>query len=295
MRIRKVAAGLALAIGPGAVVLGAAAPAIACADCGPSASGYSGDGGGSVVVSDPFSRPGNGGGGGPIGGSGGVTTVLCTYYPVHDEASSSAGDAFALDPSSIAVGTTVWVDCFDVASNEFLWAGRIVWGGGPPPIPVPPVVLARRARADLALPVPAVRTWPPPASQVVNIPTWLHVDNFVAGTRSATAGIVTATVTAQPVRAEWVMGDGSTVTCSTGGAVYDPAKGEGTTDCSHSFVHTSANRPGGTFAGSASITWHLTWTSNVGAGGDLGTVTMTTAVGWRVEQIQALITTEGSR
>ena len=289
--MRKLIAGALLA---GAVTLPTSS-AFACDDCGPGSSGHRDGDGGVVVVTDGGTNPGTPGGSpSPGTGTGPSHPLECHLYSADDSEDGDGG--LKLDPTNIPAGTLVWQVCVDSVTSEMVFSGVITWGAGQATPYVPPQVLAQHARAQLVLPLPAARTWPAADHQVVRIPTWLHVDNFAADTRTATVGAVTATVRADPVHASWNMGNGDQRDCATGGLVYIPGSTNADdSDCSYAFEHTSAREPGQVFAGSVSITWHLTWTSNVGAGGDLGTVTRTTPVDWRVEQIQTVIVHEGNR
>lgn len=281
----------ALVIGVGIAL--PATSAYACDDCGPGSSGRRDGDGGVVVVTDGNTNPGTPGGS-PRRGPGDLPSnpIECHTYS-EDEGDDPYSQ---LDPAKIPAGTHVWQVCIDSVTGEIVSSGAVTWGAGQAQPYVAPQVLAQHAQAQLVLPLPAARTWPAADRQVVRIPTWLHVDNFVVDTRTATVGAVTATVRADPVHVSWNMGNGDVIDCATGGSVYVPGSSNADdSDCSYGFEHTSARESGYVFAGSVSITWQLTWTSNVGAGGDLGVVTRTTAIDWRVEQIQTVIVHEGTR
>lgn len=161
---------------------------------------------------------------------------------------------------------------------------------GQPP-PVDPRRLAVMARSRLPLPLPEART-NPAGEQTVNLETWLWVENWGEQSRSASAGGVTATVVARPVEQRWSFGvPGETTVCRGPGRPYDFAlqPWQQSTTCGYTFRHSSAAEPDLVFQVTASVVWHLTWSSTTGAGGDLGTVTRTTTIPMAVAEHQALI------
>lgn len=263
-------------------LMSAPLPTAACTNC--NANGGSSGGGGYSAAEQGGS---GGGGGGSRSFGGGVSNVRCDVFLPTGPRGGEGVLAEEVDTGTLEVGTLVWVACYDATTGDFVYSAELTWPGAAP-VYVPPEVLAQRARADLVLPQPQIRTWPAPENQVVNLPTWLHVDNFVSGSRSATAGSVTATVNASPTSVTWVMGDGATVSCTTGGREYAGSVDQ-TSDCSHTFPRSSAEAPGAVYRGGVTITWHLSWTSNIGVGGDLGDVSTTADVAWAVDQIQSLI------
>jgi len=268
----------------------------ACTRC-PQTGGAATDSGGEVVVGVSAESGGQAGNSGDKDGSGQgpANPIVCTVYEGVADTGENGDIGTELDTSTIADGTVVWETCSDSVTGEYVYSGQFTWGGGQPLPYVPPEVLAQQAKAQLVLPSPFVQTWPAPNSQLVNLPTWLHVNNFSRYERTAAVGGVSATVYAEPVRVDWTMGDGGRVSCSSAGMVFTSgvADPSASSDCSYAFTRTSADAPGHAFQGSVSISWHLRWDSSVGAAGDLGTVVMTTAVAWQVEQIQSIITHEG--
>ena len=184
----------------------------------------------------------------------------------------------AVDPR--ALGESYWIVCTDGYVN------RIVYD---PANAIDPATLARRAFNELPLIYPRPRTAPPAtAKQLVGIRTWLWVDPGDWQTMSASAAIpgLAASVTAQPTRTIWEMGDGSTVTCDGPGTPYDPGRPDAdqSTECSHVYQHD------GTYTVLATIEWSVTWSATNGAGGNLGTVQRSTQFPLTVEQRQAVIT-----
>lgn len=161
--------------------------------------------------------------------------------------------------------------------------------------PVDPAQLAAEAFEQLPLQLPAVATSPDPGQdQLVRVPTWLWVENGWAPlSASASVPGVTVTVTAVPRSVAWSMGDGGAVTCDGPGTPYDrshPAASQ-STDCSYTYLRPSSGRPGERYPAEATMTWSVSWSaSGVAGGGDLGTVSRTTAFALRVAEAQALQT-----
>jgi hypothetical protein len=184
------------------------------------------------------------------------------------------------EPDPPVEGTVYWIVCSDGYVNILVYdPGNIV----------DPGTLARRAFAELPLIYPSPRTAPPPtAKQLVGVRTWLWVDPADWQPMSATATIVglSATVTAQPTKVIWTMGDGSTVTCNGPGTPYDPKlpDSEQSSTCSHTYQHD------GTYTVRATIVWTVSWAATNGQGGTLPNVQRSTEFPLTVEQRQAVIT-----
>lgn len=225
----------------------------------------------------------NTGGGGGGGGSGGPA---CTYTPVDADMSAIAEDMAAHGwgpPRSDGEGQWMRKICPD-------GTGTVVWVPQAPQ--VDPLALAQQALDQSNVPLPGVGMNPgPPHDAVVNMPTWLWVENFGAVDASASAGAVTVTVTATPVAVRWSMGNGDIVTCQGPGTRYDstqPADAQ-QTDCSYTYRRSSASAPSGTFVVQTSVTWDVTWTATgIVAGGSLGPLTRTTSTPVRVSEIQTV-------
>jgi hypothetical protein len=155
-----------------------------------------------------------------------------------------------------------------------------------------PELLAEHALRSIAIPEPPIATSPPADRHVVQVPSWLWVDGgwWTTYSASATAGLVTATVTAQPTQARWSMGDGSTVTCGGPGVPWAPGLPEGATDCAHTYTSASSTQPGGTYPLEVAVEFSVTWTSNIGASGALGPTSRSTGQSVQVGEIQAIET-----
>lgn len=238
--------------------------------------GSSGSGDGAVPVANAGSRPS-----GPVM-AGDQTPCLSQ---VVDDPSQWGG----LEPGSGQV--VVMLTCAGGREKPYLVVADAPPEGGVPV--VDPWVLAQEARERLVLPEPALG-FSPEGSQVVQLASWLWVDP--AGWRpvsaSASAGSVTATVTAVPVATRWDMGNGDVVACDGPGVVYQRrwAERPEMTDCKYTYRHSSAGLPGLAYEVSGSVQWQLSWAaSGAPGGGDLGLVVMTTTVPLRVDEIQAVI------
>jgi hypothetical protein len=254
---------------------------------GPVAVGTPSPVGGEVIVGDPVQAPGDSGGGGGGGGDSGDDgdvnlNVTCGFFTMDAE----PVDGNQADPSTFTNGEQVYELCVDTFAGDTVFSGPIIWQGAAAP-QVDPATLAQYAKAKLTLPAPAPRSWPDlDIPQITGIPTWLHVDNFVADQKTATAGNVSATVHADPVRVDWDMGDGGHVTCNDAGATFTYGA---STDCGYVFTTRSTATGDGRFHGTVTITWHLWWDSNIGRRGDLGAIARATPTDWTVHELQALI------
>lgn len=147
--------------------------------------------------------------------------------------------------------------------------------------PVDPEALARNVRITPASPV--LVTSPPEAEGLVGIDAWFWLEGWGDASASATAGDVTVTVHASPQTLTVDPGDGTGVVGCAGPPVpyspgADPAEG-----CTH--VYESA----GVFTATATLTYDVGFTSNVGDGGSLGTITTVGSVEVTVREAQAVV------
>ncbi|MDA8283224.1 MAG: hypothetical protein M0Z42_08015 [Actinomycetota bacterium] len=156
-------------------------------------------------------------------------------------------------------------------------------------VQVAPVVVAEEAAKHLGLASPVIEMAPPDGdSQLVGVATWLWVNpaTWHPVTASASAGAVTTTATATPMKVVWDMGDGSTITCGGPGTPYDPSAPKAKTNCSYTWSTA------GTYAVTATVYWSVAWTAAGAAGG--GTLGVqagpVTAVTVHVVQSQAINT-----
>lgn len=239
-----------------------------------------GDGSAEVVARDGGDL---GDDGAPRGGGG---NVVCHYY---DDASGDPVNPWDLSPEVNGLNVMILRDCVDADTGEYVSIDLITVV--PPLVPQPdPGELAVMARSRLPLPLPAARM-NPEGDQTVNLASWLWVDNWQTQTRSATAGGVTSVVVATPVEQRWTFGSPSEKQiCTDAGTPYDTSRpaSEQSTTCSYTFRHSSAGQPENAYRVTVTLVWHVTWTSNIGASGDLGFVSRTATIPTRVAEHQAL-------
>ncbi len=160
-------------------------------------------------------------------------------------------------------------------------------GGAVPPAPPDGYVVAALARDQLDLPLPDVRTAPPPGvDQVVAFATWLWIDPTQWHGLSKTVMIpgVAATVAARPVSMTWQTGDGQTVECRGPGTPYlagRPDAGQHS-DCTHAYLDRGA------VAGRVTVHWQMDWSATTGQAGTFGLVDRTTDLRLIVVEVQAV-------
>jgi len=222
-------------------------------------------------------------------GSGSIAPVVCGYYsddgtPIEDT------ESFGLQPGD-------WVVLACSVDGEPIGARRRTqWFPGALPAAQPSAgELAQVALNRLSVPLPVISTWPgSDGSSLVNLPVWLQVANWSELSASASAGGLTAVITAEPVRADWDLDEG-VATCTSPGASYDEslAAAEQSTECSYTFRHSSGTRADGTFDATGTMVWHLRWSATNGQGGDLGEISRTSAFTLRVEESQAVVASAG--
>jgi hypothetical protein len=239
--------------------------------------------------------------------------VICTSEPlaalndpsIPDPGLSGGvtGNGQVIAPGTL--GTWVFYACFDsngtvVSAPEVLF---IVQGQ-----PVDPHELLAEARRHLALPAPTLQLSPPADQwQFVQMPTWAWVpgNTWAPLTAAATAGGVSVTVTATPVRLDLTYqtsdkGAPATATCAGPGTPYDEqlAKTENprspvqaaSPDCGWTWQKSSVDTQDQKYSVSGHIVYHAVWTvAGAAGGGDLGNLpggdsTFRVAVG----EIQAL-------
>ena len=249
-----------------------------------------GDGSAEVTVSDgkdlgPEDRPRVGGG-----------NITCRWYGLDPESESPAGPVnweLLRNPPPEMVGVVISVlrVCDDgTGAPGEAEVVRLPLPTGQPP-PVDPRRLANLARSRLPLPLPVART-SPTGEQTVNLETWMWVANWADQARTASAGGVSATVVARPVRQVWSFGvPGETKVCTDAGHPYDLSlqPWQQSTTCGYTFHHSSATQPGLVYQVKASLVWHITWTSNIGLSGDLGLLARAELHTFSVGEIQALV------
>jgi hypothetical protein len=196
------------------------------------------------------------------------------------------------DTSTLEEGDLVWLICRDVNTGLTTYEHYFPWTTSTPPVAVPPAaVLAQIAANTMVLPLPDLETWPSDGQVgLVHLPVWLHVDNWQPIQASASAGGLTATVEARPVRVTWKPAD-DTVVCEGPGTRFDgDAASPPATACTYAFERSSGGQPDQAFTSTAAVTWHLRWFATTGEGADLGELTgPSTTFSTRVQESHALV------
>ncbi len=203
------------------------------------------------------------------------------YYDFHCQ---------TVSPSGATVGEvqgTSWIP--DAATGAGLQAAR----GVPAIAPLPPAaVLAREAADELLLPAPRLEMSPAAdRDQVVGFPTWLWLDPASLSPRSRTVAVPGESVTAGavPVSTTWVLGDGSTLTCTGAGTPYTSgvAPAAASPDCGHTYSQPSVGQPGGRFAVTVTTRWQISW-AGAGQAGVLPELARSAVGSVRVAEVQTL-------
>jgi hypothetical protein len=153
------------------------------------------------------------------------------------------------------------------------------------------------------LPRPGFRFAPSADDVVVKVGTWIWTDPSAWKPVTATAwiptptGIIWTRTTATPITMQFDTDDAiypgggrGNTTCLGPGVPWTPLAGDTlSSPCSYTYRHASSSRPGGRFPATMSVTWAITWTSNVGAGGILPPYTNSANLTVRVRELQALV------
>lgn len=210
---------------------------------------------------------------------------VCTYQTLSTEQAAIA-DNMAESGMGAARGSGAgsWVRriCVDENGSE---TGTVVWS--PRRAPVDPVALAQQAIRYSPLPAPALGMSPSSdRDQLVNVPTWLWINPaaWQPVSASASAGGVTVTTSAKPLRVVWDPGDGlGPVACEGPGTPYDPSHPAAAPTCSHTYL-----RPAERAVVTATVEWGVRWSSTAGSSGDLGVVRRSSSVPVRVAESQAI-------
>lgn len=203
-------------------------------------------------------------------------------------------------PSQPAAGSTLWegnvpasgtveyTNCLSVGGSlvaPYRFVANAAPGAAPiAPPPPDPAVLAQQAFQQIPIPKPDIHVGPNPDLVAVNIPVWLWISRVQVAPVTVTAGGVSVTATPALTSVSWSMGEpvnpdssGSptTVVCSGDGmytAAPEVVAPEVIPACGYSYQWRSLkSRTGGagTWPVSASATWVITWTSNVGQSGTI--------------------------
>lgn len=170
------------------------------------------------------------------------------------------------------------------------WTRRVVVK---PPTPSKTVVQA--AKDQTSPPAPRIRLNPSERhEQIVQLPTWMWVDDQAWKTRTARAeaGRAWAEARAVPTRVIWNMGNGDTVVCNGPGKPYDTRRSSTaqSSNCTYTYETSSAGRPHDRYTVSATVVYRVTWKGSNGSGGSLGEIRKSSSTPVRVAEIQALDT-----
>lgn len=241
------------------------------------------DDGATVGAEESTSHPGSDPGGGQDG------TSPCIWTPVEaDLVSEQTVLLFSRMPNAVYV----WYLQECINSDGSVTTTYIPIEAGEPEVGPDPEMLRASAQERLRLPVPAIGM-SPPGEQVVHVASWLWLDGAIwqPQSSSASAGGVTATVTAEPTRTLWDMGNGDVVVCDGPGTTYDPSRSdaEQSTTCSYTYRHSSAGQSGNAYPVTVTVEWQLAWTvTGASGGGALPGLTSSTSTTVPVGEIQAL-------
>jgi hypothetical protein len=272
MRTRLARFGLSAVLGVAGFVL-LASPAAADTN-GPGA--YIGDDGSPTAVAGD-------GAASPRSGGGGASDSDCTWTAIIEDDFAMA--VYELDGTRQYSATGRWLQ--QVCNGAPV---DVVPEGGA----VDPAALAAQARESVPIAAPGINTSPDSSRRLyTQVPTWLWLDEtwWQPYTATATAGRVSATVTATPSQARWSMGDGEVVPCAGPGTPWREGMAEDATDCSYTYRHSSAGRPNDSYTLTVTVEFTVTWSSSVpGAGGSLAPVERSQSIEVQVGEIQAVET-----
>lgn len=203
--------------------------------------------------------------------SGGDSKLKCKYTKIDPEPPASAKELWkGADPKK---SDLYFYGCSDGALNNpdgFV----VVPNGQQPQQQANPQELAQQAVDSMTLLGPDIDINPKPGGKgLVGMPVWMAVGQsqttWGPNTATASAGGVTVTATAKVAKVVWSMGDGSSVTCTTPGTVYQKSFGlKKSPDCGHVYNQPSTDTPGGTYKVTATSTWVINWNGG-GANGQL--------------------------
>lgn len=248
-----------------------AAPVVASAECPPSTAPVdNGAGRICIPVTDPGSDPGMPSD--PVDAGDPGTDMRCGYIlatpqppgtdPIWGEHSPDDGKIYLkICPGYIGSSPLVFIP------------------NGEEPEPIDPAVLAQSALDTLDLATAQVRLAPrPPQRTFVGIDTWMWIptSQWSDLTKSVSAGPLTVTVVARPVRVDWDMGIGRTVCSGPGREWLDGAMTAGArSPCTYRYTRVSDFEQNGAFPIAAQITYAATWSCSGGctvSEGSLGEV-----------------------
>ena len=194
----------------------------------------------------------------------------------------------------ICTGAKIGEETFESVVRPFIRNSKPVFvpAGGEPPAPlIDGGTLARAAWDAVTIPQPGVETNPKlgdSGATLVGIDTWVWAteDTPAKVTATATAGPVTATVTAVSDGLRLSAPD-SEPNCHGFGTAWSEGAAEGSSDCTIEFTRSSAHL-GGSTPLDVSVGYSVSYTATDGATGDLGAVTTTSTTSLPVAEIQTI-------
>ena len=213
------------------------------------------------------------------------------YYPGwRDHADDEEGYWYV----PICTGAKIGEETFESVVRPFIRNSKPVFvpAGGEPPAPlIDGGTLARAAWDAVTIPQPGVETNPKlgdSGATLVGIDTWVWAteDTPAKVTATATAGPVTATVTAVSDGLRLSAPD-SEPNCHGFGTAWSEGAAEGSSDCTIEFTRSSAHL-GGSTPLDVSVGYSVSYTATDGATGDLGAVTTTSTTSLPVAEIQTI-------
>ena len=189
--------------------------------------------------------------------------------------------------------------CDGVPVGSFASLRWVPAGGGAPSEPTPPapevVATLVLARVKAEMEAPTLATDPPAGvAAVVNAPVFVEVTNWQPEIVVTDCVLgVCVTMTATPALA-FDPGDGSgAIGCVPPGSRYDPAlpladQAEG--GCAHVYrQRTGAEGRPGAWPGQVTVTWSVSWTSNVGASGSYDPLSFSTSLARAVDEVSTVV------
>ena len=141
---------------------------------------------------------------------------------------------------------------------------------------------------------------PPAMRGFVDVGTWIWVNPLlwipVAVTASIVtpAGIISVTTKATPKKLIFNPGDGDLgcgpLTCDNPGLIWMLQFGDRMpSPCMYTYRHSSAIQASGLFEADVAVQWHVTWSTNLGASGTIGDLTLHTSHQMNIREVQALV------
>ena len=141
---------------------------------------------------------------------------------------------------------------------------------------------------------------PPARRGFVDVGTWIWVNPLlwipIAVTASiiTPAGVVSVTTKATPKKLVFDPGDGNLgsgpLTCKNPGLIWMPQFGDRLpSPCMYTYRHSSATQVSGLFESDVAVQWHVTWSTNLGASGTIGELTLHTSHQMNIREVQALV------